>query len=143
MSKLFLVLAISMISYMPICVSAANDAEIVASGFSAYKENGAKSAIEAWIKGSGIEGSKEALAQANMLIQISDYYGKYLGYEIIKKNPISKTTSVSLVVINYEKGSVFAKFFTYIKPDGKEVTLTFNFNTNADVIFPSTTIYGQ
>lgn len=143
MNKLFFALAFSAISCMPAYAFAAKDSGIVANGLSAYKEGGAKSAIEAWIKGSGIEGSKEALAQANMLIQISDYYGKYLDYELVKKNPISKTTSVSLVVINYEKGSVFAKFFTYIKPDGKEVVLTFNFNTNADAIFPSTTIYDQ
>lgn len=143
MKKLFIVVAMSVISCLPICVSAAKDSEVIANGFTAYKENGAKSAIEAWIKGSGIEGSKEALAQANMLTQISDYYGKYLGYELVKKNPISKSTSVYLVVINYEKGSIFASFYTYITPGGMEVTLNFNFNTDAGKIFPSSVIYGQ
>lgn len=107
------------------------------------KESGAKPALEAWIKGSGIDGSKEALAQANMLAQIGEYYGKYLSYELVKSNKISKNTNVYLVVINYEKGSVFAKFFTYVTPNGKEVMQTFNFNTNADLVWPSNAIYGS
>lgn len=142
MNRLFCIVAISVISCMPICASAATP-EILSNGFTAYKESGAKPALEAWIKGSGIDGSKEALAQANMLAQIGEYYGKYLSYELVKSNKISKNTNVYLVVINYEKGSVFAKFFTYITPSGKEVMQTFNFNTNADLVWPSNAIYGS
>lgn len=130
-------------SCLPVCVSAATTPEVLTSGFTAYKESGAKSALEAWIKGSGIEGSKEAMAQANMLVQISEYYGKYLGYELVKHNAIGKNTNVYLIVMNYEKGSVFAKFFTYLTPSGKEVSQTFNFNTNADLVWPSAEIYGS
>ena len=52
-------------------------APIVLSGLEAYKNKGLEEAVKAWIKGSGIDGSKEALAQANNLRQIEDYYGKY------------------------------------------------------------------
>ena len=88
MNKLFCVVAFSVISCISICASAATP-EILSNGFTAYKEGGAKPALEAWIKGSGIDGSKEALAQANMLVQIGEYYGKYLSYELVKSNKIS------------------------------------------------------
>ena len=57
MKKVFCVVALSIISCLPICASAATTPEVLSSGFTAYKESGAKSALEAWIKGSGIEGS--------------------------------------------------------------------------------------
>jgi hypothetical protein len=49
MNKLFLVIAFSVISYLPICASAATP-EIISNGFTAYKKSGAKSALAAWIK---------------------------------------------------------------------------------------------
>ena len=55
----------------------------VKQGLEAYSAGGAKAAIETWIKGSGLEGSKAAVAQANVMRQVEDFYGKYEGYDIV------------------------------------------------------------
>jgi hypothetical protein len=52
--------------------SAEAPAPIVIGGLEAYKSKGPEEAVKAWIKGSGIDGSKDALAQANTLRQIED-----------------------------------------------------------------------
>src|ERR1035438_5230640 len=43
---------------------------IVVLGLEAYKSSGPEEAVRAWIKGSAIDGSKDALSQANLLRQI-------------------------------------------------------------------------
>jgi hypothetical protein len=142
--KKFLLAIILTLTAAPLFASPAKEApEIILGGFVAYKEAGPKSAIEAWIKGSGIEGSKDALAQANTLLQVGEYYGKYLGFEVVRRNAISSKTNVYLITLNFERGSMFASFFTYVTPNNKEIVQTFNFNTDAYKIWPATAIYGQ
>ncbi len=108
---------------------------VVVSGFDAYKEKGPEEAVRAWIKGSGIDGSKEALSQANNLRQVEDYYGKYLGFEVVKTQDISPKSKAIYIVMDYEKGPVFAKFVTYRTEQGW-VLAYFNFNTKEELIFP-------
>ncbi len=42
---------------------------IVAAGFEAYKTAGAQAAFGAWLKGSPLEGDKQAQSQSAMLVQ--------------------------------------------------------------------------
>jgi hypothetical protein len=100
-------------------------------------KEGPKAAIEAWTKGSAIEGSKEALSQANQFRQIQDFYGNYIGYNIVKTKEHSSSSSVYFVEIKYKKGNLFSTFYTYKKADGKVVLTTFNINTHAEKIWPS------
>jgi hypothetical protein len=61
---------------------------IIISGLDAYKDKGPGEAVRVWIKDSAIDGSKEALTQANNLRQIQDYYGAYRTYEVISTRNI-------------------------------------------------------
>jgi len=110
-------------------------------GFDSYQKEGAKSALEAWTKGSGMEGSREALSEANKFKQIEDFYGKYIGYEVVKEITISKRSSVYLIDIFFEKGNVFSKFFLYEKQNGQFAITTFNFHTNAEAVWPKCSIF--
>ena len=117
--------------------------DVLVNGFGALKEVGAKPALEAWIKGSAIEGSKEALSQSNTLSQIGDFLGKYQGYEVVKKNTISSKSNVYLVAMNYEHGILYAKFFTVVLADGKEILQNFKFHTEVEQVWPASVIYGS
>jgi len=117
--------------------------DIVIDGINAYKENGAKAAIETWIKGSALEGSKEALSQANSIRQIEDFYGNYIGYEIVKEHAISDRSSMFLFVINLEKGPIFGRFQTYRKADNQWVASHFNFHTQATATWPEKSVFGE
>jgi hypothetical protein len=109
---------------------------IVVSGLQAYKDKGPEEAVRAWIKGSGIDGSKEAMAQANTLRQVEDYYGKFQGFEVVKTSNLTPKTQVAYLVMDYEKGPVFAKFVSYRSEQGW-VLAYFNFNTKEENLFPA------
>jgi hypothetical protein len=109
---------------------------ILVSGLNAYKEKGPDEAVRAWIKGSGIEDSKEALSQANLLRQIQDYYGAYQGFDVLStKNP-SPRTRVFYLTLNFEKGPLFVKFVTY-RTDKDWILAYFNSATKEEQILPA------
>lgn len=110
---------------------------VIINGLDAYKEKGPEEAVRAWIKDSPIDGSKEALTQANMLRQIQDYYGAYKSFDLISSTSITDRVRITYLVLNYEKGPLFAKFVTF-RSDGNTWLLTsFNFNTRSEVILPA------
>jgi hypothetical protein len=109
---------------------------IVVLGLEAYKSNGPEEAVRTWIKGSGIDGSKEALSQANVLLQVQEFYGAYRAFEIVSTKDLSPKTRVIYLVLNFEKGPLFAKFVVYRSGQGW-VLAYFNFNTKEELVFPS------
>src|ERR1700685_4151036 len=97
------------------CITATGQAQgadevpqIVLSGFGAYRTDGPDAAVAAWIKGSAIEGSKEALGQSNILRQIQLYYGAYKSFEFVHARSVTASTKVIYMVIDFEKGPMFA-----------------------------------
>ncbi len=120
-----------------------NPTQIIERGLTAYKDAGAKAAVEAWIQGSALEGSKEALSQANNLRQIEDFYGKYDSFNIIKTNEITKKVTIVTLVINYQNGPLFARFDTFKNHNNQWVVATFDFHTNITQIMPPETIFGN
>ncbi|WP_019603467.1 hypothetical protein [Teredinibacter turnerae] len=116
---------------------------IIEQGFEQYRANGSKEAIIAWIKDSSIENNQDAIAQSNQLNYIEDFFGPYEGYDLFKSNSLGERSNLYLVTINYGKGVVYAKFFTYKTKSGKEVMQTFNFNTEVDKVWPSFMVYAQ
>ena len=116
---------------------------LVEGGLVAYKEGGAKAAIEAWIKGSGLEGGKEALSQANTLRQVEDYYGKFEDYEIIKSQVLSKRAVMVLFVMNFSKGTTFGRFQAYREKTGNWVANQFMFHTDVRSVWPESMVFGE
>jgi hypothetical protein len=116
----------------------ANDSmpEIVISGLKAYEKNGPRTAIEAWIKGSPFEGSKEALSQANRFKEIEAFYGNYIGYSLIHITKLTPSAKIVYFSINFHKGPVFAIFPVYKTKGGWIMTGRFNFHTDATQILP-------
>lgn len=109
---------------------------IILSGLQAYKDKGPDEAVQAWIKGSAIDGSKEALSQSNNLRQIQDFYGAYRGYEVISTRNLTPKTRMVYMVLDYDKGPLFARFVAY-KTDRGWVLVNFEFNTKEEVILPT------
>lgn len=135
-----LVLVLLMLGTSVLAGPADSDADkvpkIIQSGLDAYKAEGPDAAIKAWIKGSFLEGSKDALSQANGLRQIGDYYGAFKGSEFISSRTISPSTRITYITLDFEKGPVFAKFVIYRMAEDW-VLVSFNFNTKEELILPS------
>lgn len=142
MKKTIGVLAVLLLPALSLAAAPEDLPSLLKNGFDKYATDGPKAAIESWTRGSAIDGSKETLSQANNFKQVEDFYGKYLGYELVRKNQISESSSTYLVIIKYEKGNIFSVFNLYRKPDGNHVVTTFNFHTSAQQIWPAAAIYG-
>jgi len=110
--------------------------DVVLSGLTAYQEKGAAEAITAWLKGSAMEGSKEALSQASQFERIETFYGKLTGWEVLREQPIAATSTLLFVSMNYEKGPIFARFHLYRGAAGWMIA-NFDFNTKPEAVMPS------
>jgi hypothetical protein len=110
---------------------------IIVSGLETYKDKGPDEAVRAWIKGSPLEGSKDALSQGNLLRQIQDFYGSYQGFDVISTRTLSATTRIVYMTLNFEKGPLFAKFVVYRTAQGWILT-SFTFNTKEEMVLPRT-----
>lgn len=139
-----IILAILLILFLSTPSYAESDgSSLVIRGLDAYAKEGSLSAIKTWIKGSALEGSKEALSQANTLNQVQDYYGDFEDFEIIKINKISKRTQMVLYVINFNRGVLFGRFQAYKTKAGDWVATTFHFKTESQHVFPDSIVYGK
>jgi hypothetical protein len=107
---------------------------LINAGLTAYKEKGPEEAMRVWIKGSPIDGSKDALNQANNLRTIETYYGSYQTTEILKVRDISKDVKVVYLVMDYATGPVFGRFVVYHSTKGWLLT-RFNFNVDDTTVF--------
>jgi hypothetical protein len=116
--------------------SQADDAvAIVRSGFVAYQSGGADAGVKEWIKGSPLEGNKDALAQANSLKQIEEIYGPLRSWELIAKQPLGTQDCFYYVVISYGEAAVYGKFEVFDSPKGWTLD-SFSFNTDINKEFP-------
>ena len=109
---------------------------LISSGFDALKTKGPEEALKAWIKGSRVDGSKEALSQAAFLLQVESLYGDYIGFDVIRSKRISPKCSAFYILINFDKGPVFSRFLVY-KTHQEWILTYFNFNTKPDAILPA------
>lgn len=108
---------------------------VVIAGLEAYRSKGPDEAVRTWIKGSPIDGSKDALSQANILRQIQDYYGTYESFEIAGSREITPRVRNIYLVLEFEKGPLFGKFMVYKTEQGWVLT-SFLFNTKEAAVFP-------
>jgi len=137
-----IILAVLLFSNSALAVNKTAE-DLVKGGLHAYKTGGARAAIESWIKDSGLEGSKEALSQANTLKQVEDFYGKYENYEIVKTHKISKRSTMVQFVMNFDKGVTYVRFQAYKTKSGNWVATEFKFHTEATQVWPLSDVYGS
>jgi hypothetical protein len=107
----------------------------ILAGMDAFRTGGPDDAVKAWVKGSVLENSNDALTQANNLRDIQSYYGSFQGFELIKVQEISTRVHIGYVVLNLEHGPLFARFTLY-RAQGAWVLVSFNFDTDETKILP-------
>lgn len=115
---------------------------IILAGLDAYRTKGPEEAIRTWIKDGPLEGNKSALNQAVSLHHIQDLYGTYQGFEVVAHREISPRARIIYLVIDLDKGPLFAKFCIYRSEQGLIVT-DFDFNTKDELVIPMTSGWDQ
>ena len=109
--------------------------DVIQSGLNDYGFKGAEVAVKEWVKGSALEGTPDALSQVNILRQAESIYGGFLGYHVVQVHALSRFSLVIYMSLNYDRGSMFARFLAYHAKEGwilQEAVL----NTKPDAVFP-------
>lgn len=114
---------------------------LVERGLNAYLKDGATAAIQAWLKGSGLEGNTQALTQANNLRQFEDFYGKPESFNIVRENVITPRSQMIVFAVNYARGILFGRFQAYETKSGEWVTTEFKFHTEAAAVLPPEIVF--
>jgi len=109
---------------------------IVIEGLQAYEKEGAEAALKAWLKGSPLEGSKEVMSQVNILRAVESFYGSYKVHHLTHIGTPSKTTKFIYLIMDYEKGPIFAKFVAFKGEAGWHI-VAIKFHTEADQVWPT------
>ena len=105
-------------------------------GLDAYKAEGAEAAVKAWLKGSPLEGGREAVGLVTSLRGIEDLIGKYQGYFVAKTVAFTPNCQLSYIQLNHAKGPLFAKFLVF--NTGKAwIVETLRFHTDPEQVWPS------
>ncbi len=117
-------------------ITAAEPPSIIKDGFDAYKEKGAASAFETWLRGSALEGDTTTkLSVLGGITQIEAAYGKVESFEVIATfTPTARLRRV-YAVSYHAKGPVFSYFDLY-KSEKSWVIYMLNFNTKPQDILP-------
>jgi hypothetical protein len=110
---------------------------LIIDGLIAYHDKGPDEAVRTWIKDSPIDGSKDALNQANNLRQVQSHYGVFRSFEVIGLQDLSQRVRTVYVVLNYDKGPLFGRFMLYRSVDQDWLLTSFNFNTDPQAILPT------
>ena len=116
---------------------ASEPSAVIARGFDALKTGGADKAIEAWLKGSPIEGDPNAKSQSALIGQIATIYGPYDSFEIVRTDALGSRSKVLYAAAHFAKGDAFCKFLLFKTQAGHWVLTMFFFHTNPDVVWPS------
>ncbi|HET7603201.1 MAG TPA: hypothetical protein VFK36_09320 [Gemmatimonadales bacterium] len=112
-------------------------AEVVKSGFEAYRAHGNGAAVDAWTAGSVL--ATDATVKPNMLQalnQIEAVYGSYQGFDVLAVVKLGGHGERDFVAIRYELGQAFAYFDVYRAGAGSLIT-AFQYNTKAQEILPA------
>jgi hypothetical protein len=108
----------------------------VVNGFNSYKSVGPEAALKAWTEFSALENSKESADQVSYLHQVQGLYGPFEGYDFISSRLLTPRTRIVYVVMNYERGPLFAKFVIY-RAAQRWLLSGIDFNLREEMILPT------
>lgn len=139
MRYLMLLLALTLTG----CSAHAQDmSSVLTQTLKVYSDKGADAYLEAVLKGGPMEGSKDALSQANMLHTIESYYGSYQSFEVIREVKAGSQARFVYYVLNYEHGPLFGRATGYKHGDTWRI-VNFKFHTEAQQIWPDGLLTGE
>ena len=110
--------------------------DILLSGLSAYQSDGPEAAIRNWVKGGPIDGETAVLKSSPLFNRVEQFYGPYLGYELIHVEDITPSSRLVYLQMNYEKGPLFTRFLCYEARSSWIVAGQLIFDTDPQKVLP-------
>lgn len=95
---------------------------IVVDGLEKYQFSGAAVAVPVWLQFGGPRIQERAAGYIDALREAEDYYGKFVGYHVVDMQKLTPATSIVYLVLNYERGPLYARFRVYEYKNTQYVT---------------------
>jgi hypothetical protein len=96
--------------------------KILVNGFEAYRAAGPDEAMRVWLHNSPLEGTPDVEKQVQILHTAQGRFGQWRGFDIVSIRPVSASTRILYMTLDYDKGPLFAKFVLYHTEPGWIVT---------------------
>jgi hypothetical protein len=103
---------------------------VVMDGLDALRQSGTEEAAKVWSKGSSWEGSTDRTL-AGTLRAMQEYLGAYRSSEILSVRPLSATTRIVYLTLNFDKEPRFGRFVVYRSGHGW-ILLSYKLDGDAD-----------
>lgn len=108
---------------------------IVVDGLEKYQFSGAAAAVSVWLRFAGPRVQERAPGYIDALREAEDYYGKFVGYHVVDMQKLTPATSVVYLVLNFERGPLYARLRVYEYQNTQYVT-EFATALTAAAVFP-------
>ena len=116
---------------------------VILNGFTQFSKSGTLAAVDAWLAGSARENDDDYQdAVRARLDRVRGRYGQYLGFEVVRAIDLSRSTKRCYLAVKFEKGIGWMSFDCY-KPADNWIVTRFDFQTNANLVFPQNILGGQ
>jgi hypothetical protein len=109
---------------------------VIFTGFHAFRDKGAIEALREWAKGGPIEGKPDVLIPIGSLRQAADKFGAFKDFDVLGMQEISPRVRNYYLVLNYERGPLFAKFAMYRSEDAGWVLLGLTLDFDSAKVLP-------
>jgi hypothetical protein len=116
---------------------------VILNGFTQFAKSGTLAAVDAWLAGSARENDDDYQdAVRARLDRVRGRYGQYLGFEVVRGVVLSRSTNRYYLAVKFEKGIGWMSFDCY-RPAETWIVTRFDFQTNANLVFPPNILGGQ
>ena len=92
-------------------------------------------ALDAWQKGGLMEGNRKIPAEAAYFKRMDPAIGGYKSFELLQAQPVSQSSQIIYLSINFERAAVYARFLLY-KTEQDWVVQNMDFNVKPEAVVP-------
>ena len=108
---------------------------IIVDGIEKYNFSGAEEGVNIWLQYGGAQVRAKATLYADALRNAETLYGKFVGYHLVAIKPLSPSSALVYLVLNYERGPMFARYLVY-KYKTTEYIPEIEFSLTPEAILP-------
>lgn len=115
---------------------------IIQDGFKSWAGRDASYAMDVWKKGGLLENDSKPAALARYFNQMDRALGKYKSYDAIDSKPVSQSSKIIYLSVNFEQAAVYARFLVY-RTDNGWVVQNMDFSAKPEAIMPWLAFAGE
>lgn len=144
--KSFVLLTLAFILFaLPMAASATPDLSvpaIIKDGFRIWPGKDASYALDIWKKGGLLDNDSKPAQLSRYFSQMDHTFGNYRSFDAIDSKPVSQSSKIVYVAINFQNAVVYARFLVY-RADNGWVVQNMDFSPKPEAVMPWLAFSGE